>query len=133
VEKIAPEEGGVYVYRPYENVLLFNKYKVIVYKYSGNFMEKGVDPVFLKSYTLKNGSFIALSLAPGYYKLVMPQFKDTFKIIHVKAGNVYYYKIIFFARGFFKKADSFIQEKEQYDAVEEMLRYGGLVKKDTPD
>ena len=132
VDSPEPGMGRLFIYRPFRNVLVMSRYKILLYKYSGDFRNSHFGKPVTK-YVMKNGTFVSLSLTPGYYRIEMPRFRNTFKIILVKAGETGYYNVVFYSKGRMGNADAFIKEETPEDAVFEMLRYGGLVRIYKPD
>ena len=126
-EEINPNSSVLYILRPYQDVLVLNKYFIEVYKYKDDFKKSPEQKLIFKS-KIKDGEYIILRLSEGYYRIAIPHFKNTFQILLIKNNEEYFYQVNFYSKGFMYFPEAFLNKITKKDAAERLLEFNRMKK-----
>lgn len=108
-------EGILYVLRPSTGAWILSDFDLELLQYPGHFT--GGSEKLKKRFSLSEFEYIAFSLEPGFYRLQLLDFTDTFTILHVDGGEIRYISIGLFGGGSLTTPDAMLVELEPEEAV----------------
>lgn len=120
--KLAPMDdhrGALYLLRPVEGAFSARGFTFRIYSYPNHFTKSL--PVLYRELDLYENDYAMLYLEPGFYRIELTDFEDTFKIIHIDAGKISYISLRFFGGDVFSAPDALLVELAPDDAVMQLI------------
>jgi len=120
-----PQQALLYIYRPYQTTYVIWRYRVRLYRYDGDY-RTAKSPTLVKEYKIADGEFVFHRLSAGFYRIEMPDFKQTFQILHLLPGEESFHQITFYSTAFLKPAEAIIQTTSKEEAAGELLNFNRM-------
>lgn len=132
-EAPSANRAALYVLRPESPAYALWEFTAELHHYPGGDFTDQTDARMIASVELANHEFARFVVAPGVYRLELPDFASTFKVLRIEAGATEYVRARLFSTGFFAPADVVLEEIDRKQALQHLLGYGRMKERPAVD